>query len=96
MPNTPLLKHLHLEHNQISTVPETFLNLPNLSDLYLDYNQIQTLPQTFQLPRIQDLRISHNQLSEIPAAYLNIFRFDFSHNPMKAPHQEWEGVPPPV
>lgn len=61
------LTMLHLQENQIGSVPsELFLNTV-LVELLLDHNRLAALPSDIRpLPRLSKLHLNHNQLAELP------------------------------
>nr|XP_046257912.1 leucine-rich repeat-containing protein 27-like [Scatophagus argus] len=72
--NNSALKHLYLEGNQISSVPDSlFINLPNLLWLDLRNNQIVSLPDEIGLHRsLKTLLLEGNPISELPPELGNV------------------------
>ncbi|XP_062437583.1 uncharacterized protein LOC134143495 [Rhea pennata] len=70
---TPTLEILHLSHNQLESLPGSFLeDAPNLKVLYLDRNQLQELPKSFlkASTQVQEVYLGFNALTFLPASLL--------------------------
>ncbi|MGB1229584.1 MAG: leucine-rich repeat domain-containing protein [Holosporaceae bacterium] len=64
---TPNVKILGLDNNNISTLPDAIAQLPALEFLFLDHNQLTELPQSLPyLTKLRYLSLSYNQLSHVP------------------------------
>ncbi|XP_062974608.1 leucine-rich repeat and transmembrane domain-containing protein 1-like [Elgaria multicarinata webbii] len=64
------LEILHLDHNQLSWLPDHFLrNAPSLHVIQLDSNQLQKLPKSFleTSDQIQEIHLDFNNLSSLPS-----------------------------
>ena len=63
-------KHLHelnLSFKQLTTLPESIVNLTDLQKLNLRNNQLTTLPKSFgNLTNLQELNLWKNQLTALP------------------------------
>ncbi|XP_055345856.1 uncharacterized protein LOC129593523 [Paramacrobiotus metropolitanus] len=72
------LSALHLEHNQISRIPEEFLTAlkqlkPGLKSLRLVSNHIRDIPASiFELPVIESIILRDNLISNFPVGLKNI------------------------
>ncbi|KAK2823963.1 hypothetical protein Q5P01_021138 [Channa striata] len=68
------LKHLYLEGNQLSSIPDSlFFSLPNLQWLDLRNNQIVSLPAEIGMHRsLRTLLLEENPISELPPELGNV------------------------
>lgn len=63
------LSFLHLEHNELSNLPDSLAALEQLEELDLSHNHIKKLPDSFgQMKKLRVLNVSNNQLSTIPSS----------------------------
>ena len=59
-----------LDHNQLTSLPDSFINLPNISGLSLKNNQLTVLPNNFGSLDIKgELNLSFNQLTSLPETF---------------------------
>ncbi|MHA1312187.1 MAG: leucine-rich repeat domain-containing protein [Candidatus Helarchaeota archaeon] len=64
---------LGLYNNELTTFPESILNLTNLQALDLSVNQLTTLPESFgNLKLLQVLSLNGNQLTTLPDSFGNL------------------------
>ncbi|XP_064372189.1 uncharacterized protein LOC112985332 [Dromaius novaehollandiae] len=82
---TPTLEILHLSHNQLESLPGSFLeDAPNLKVLYLDRNQLQELPGSFlkASTQVQEVYLGFNALTFLPASLLqpSLLQLQLSNN----------------
>lgn len=61
------LRHLSLENNSISHIPENyFKRLPQIIALRMSHNNLQNIPHnTFNLPNLLELNLGHNKLKQV-------------------------------
>lgn len=61
------LRHLSLENNSISHIPENyFRRLPQIIALRMSHNNLQNIPHnTFNLPNLLELNLGHNKLKQV-------------------------------
>ncbi|XP_053894393.1 SLIT and NTRK-like protein 6 isoform X1 [Malaclemys terrapin pileata] len=65
------LEILHLDHNQLEKLPESFLeDAPRLRVLRLDSNKLRKLPKSFlrASTQIQEIHLGFNDLASLPAS----------------------------
>ena len=63
------LTHLHLESNQLESLPDAIGQLTALQKLWLGNNQLESLPDAIgQLTALVELRLDSNQLESLPDA----------------------------
>ena len=78
------LKHLTLNHNNITVIPTVIGNLINLEILNLTDNQIREIPKEIgKLINLKQLYLGKNQISEIPKEIgnlVNLKYLDLSQN----------------
>ncbi|XP_013817483.2 immunoglobulin superfamily containing leucine-rich repeat protein 2-like isoform X1 [Apteryx mantelli] len=82
---TPTLEILHLSHNQLESLPRSFLeDAPNLKVLYLDRNQLQELPKSFlkASTQVREVYLGFNALTSLPASLLqpSLLQLQLSNN----------------
>jgi len=73
----PSLELLSLANNNLTTIPDTIVNMTNLTELSLMYNKIKTLPDRIGLLcSLQKLGINNNALEYLPVTFgaLNLLR----------------------
>ncbi|XP_061488814.1 bestrophin-4 isoform X4 [Rhineura floridana] len=64
------LEILHMDHNQLSMLPDSFLrNAPSLRVIQLENNQLQKLPESFlkTSDQIQEIYLAFNNLTSLPS-----------------------------
>ncbi|XP_075280204.1 uncharacterized protein LOC142361698 [Opisthocomus hoazin] len=81
----PALETLHLSHNLLESLPESFLeDAPNLRVLYLDSNRLQELPKSFlkASAQVQEVYLGFNALTFLPASLLkpSLIQLQLSNN----------------
>ena len=58
---------LHLDHNQLTQLPDFISNLKMLEDLAVHNNRLESLsPSIGGLVRLKQLRVDHNNLKRLP------------------------------
>ncbi len=71
--NLKNLKELHLELNQLETLPNSITNLSSLKGLYLESNRIKELPKSIgNIKNIKKLILARNNLKELPQSMGNL------------------------
>ena len=67
------LKHLTLNKNNLSDLPDSFGSLTHVTSLLLGYNKLERLPKSFgSLTRLTDLTLDGNLLSELPKSLISL------------------------
>ncbi|RHY33803.1 hypothetical protein DYB32_001402 [Aphanomyces invadans] len=88
-----LLQVLDVEHNQLSTLPDTICQLKNLTVLRVGSNFLTTLPTQFcRMPKIKELDMKLNRMVALPSDFgqlTSLTHLDVSGNSLVA-------VPPSV
>ena len=88
MPNTlhqlNKLIFLDINHNQLESLLETFIQLNRLVTFRISYNNLQYLPSDIHnIIWLEELSINNNQIKELPDSFsqLHLFLLDISNNP---------------
>jgi len=71
------LVHLHLNHNELSTIPSEISLLVNLVELFLNSNELLTVPSQFSsLTKLKYLHLQCNRLTSVPIQFSALTRLD--------------------
>ena len=69
---------LHLQHNQLTSLPTDIGNLTQLQELYLDNNQLTSVPTDIgNLAKLQRLNLGGNQLTSVPTDIGNLVNLEW-------------------
>ena len=69
----PLVTHVRLNRNQLTTLPPEIRNLTNLEWLFLEDNQLTTIPkEIWKLTNLRLLNLNNNQLTTLPPEIGNL------------------------
>ena len=90
LPNLDSLENLvimHIDHNQLVTLPEGIYGLEHLNEIHVSHNAITSLSgEIVEIDYLKVLDVSNNQLKELPAALANCPRLkdlNLRENPLK-------------
>lgn len=65
--------HLHLNSNQLRSLPESFGHITVAGDLQLNYNELESLPESFGRITVGgSLSLSNNEVHSLPESFGHI------------------------
>ena len=71
----PSLEELHLQYNQLKSLPEFIFELPNLLKASFSHNELVTVPEHIWFNvALEEVDLSHNQLTSLPCCEQNELR----------------------
>jgi len=80
------LFRLHLDHNQITAIPDSIGKMQSIEELYLSHNKLDLVPESICfLTSLTVLTLSHNALTKLPIGIdrlTNLYALSLTNNPL--------------